>query len=61
MFSDVPTGHGYFELQAGASTSAGPYARAEAGYRPLEDLAAFGFGEVNKDGGVAGAGVRWRF
>lgn len=61
VFSDVPARHGFFELQGGYSTTLGPYARAEAGYRVLEDLAAFGFGEVNRAGAVAGAGIRWQF
>lgn len=60
MFRDVPVGEGYLELQIGASSSTGAYARGEGGYRVLEDLAAFGFVEANQYGVLGGLGARLR-
>jgi len=54
-------GHGYFEAQAGWATGAGAYGRLEAGWRPLQPLGLFGFGQVDARGRMAGVGARVTF
>lgn len=57
----MPVGHGYFEAQAGWATGAGAYGRLEAGWRPLQPLGLFGFGQVDARGRMAGVGARVTF
>jgi hypothetical protein len=50
------------ELQAGASTEEGLYARGELRYRPWENVAGLIFGQVtSRYGHSAGVGAQWRF
>ena len=57
VLADTPVRGGYAEAQAGVSTWAGPYLRAEAGYRPLANLGLFGFGQWQPVAGDAMAGL----
>jgi hypothetical protein len=53
---------GYLELQLGAASEAGLYARGEAGLRPWENVAGFVFGQAtSRLGHSAGIGARVRF
>lgn len=61
VLSDTPVRTGYLELQGGWSAQQGAYARAEAAYLPYQNLALFGFGQLDKMGAQAGAGVRLTF
>lgn len=61
VLADTPVRSGYLELQAGMSTAAGAYARAELGYRPFERLAAFAFSQWTPAETIAGAGVKLTF
>ena len=56
-----PVGKGYLEASAGVS-GADAFARLEAGYRPLNNLGLFGYGQLDRmDGADAGVGIRWTF
>ncbi len=59
--SDTPVRTGWLELQGGIDSTVGVFGRAEAGYRPYESLALFGFGQIDKLGTQVGAGVRLKF
>lgn len=61
VLEDVPVRGGYLEAIAGLSVREGPYARAEAGLRPLENLSVFGFGMASPIDQGVGVGVRWEF
>jgi hypothetical protein len=61
LLSDVPVKSGYVEAQAGWSALQGAYGRLESGYRPLENVGLFGFGQIDRFGPMVGAGVRWTF
>lgn len=62
VLSDVPLRRGYVEATATATGATGITGRLEAGYRPLEDLALFGFGEVGTVlPPAAGVGAKWVF
>lgn len=51
----------YLEGQAGLSSLAGPYARVEAGWRPIDPLALVGFAQWSRAESVAGIGARLSF
>jgi hypothetical protein len=55
VLADTPVRGGYLEAQAGITTWSGPYARAEAGYRPAAKVGLFGFGEWRPGGPGGGA------
>lgn len=71
----LPKGTGYFESTAGVRgiLNAGMvgYIRAEAGYKPADNISLFVFGEINTGferigqpmhlGWMAGVGLRWTF
>lgn len=59
--ADTPVRSGTVDLSLGATQLAGPYARLEAALRPWERVAAFGFGQVDRAGWQAGAGLRATF
>lgn len=61
VLADTPVRTGFAQAMVGASSTSGPFARVEAGVRPWERLAGFGFGEVNRDGWQAGVGARVEF
>ncbi len=53
---------GYVQALLGWSDGAGAVGRVEAGYRPLQNLGAFAYGEwSSKLGASAGAGIRLTF
>lgn len=52
---------GYLEAQAGASSWGGAYARLEAGARLHQRTAAFAFAQADRQGRMAGLGLRWTF
>jgi hypothetical protein len=54
-------GRGYVELQAGWERAFGAYGRAEAGFRLGPSSSAFGFGQLDQHGPMAGLGFRWEF
>lgn len=59
VLADTPVRGGFAELSAAWAPSLGLVGRAELGYRPLENLAAFAFGQVStRAEPVLGAGVR---
>lgn len=61
VLSGELVGKGYVEASAGVS-SADAFARLEAGYRPLNNLGLFGYGQLDQvDGADAGVGIRWTF
>lgn len=43
----LPIGGGYLEATAGARSTAGLFARLEAGLRPARNLTVFGYGQVS--------------
>lgn len=61
VLADTPVRGGYLEGLAGWESWAGPFARAEAGYRPAGRLGLFGFGEWRPGGSMAGIGASVRF
>lgn len=61
VLADTPVRSGYLELQAGASSLSGLYARGELGYRPWEDVAGFLFGQWTPQESTAGVGVKLTF
>lgn len=61
VLSQVAVGHGYLEAMAGLLREAGPFARAEAGYRLTSSAALFGYGEASRQDSGAGVGVRWNW
>lgn len=62
VLADTPVRHGFLDLQLGAATDVGAYVRGELGYRPLERVAAYLFGQATTHAGhSAGAGVRVTF
>lgn len=58
---ELPLGRGAVEAIVGASAREGAFARLQALYRPWERVGAFGYGQVDRDGWQAGAGVRVTF
>jgi hypothetical protein len=54
----VPIHTAWAEVQAGWVRSAGAYARAEAGWRPLPPLSVYGFGQASQSETMAGVGAR---
>lgn len=65
----LAVGRGYLEALAGVNSSAGTFGRLEAGWRPLEPLTLFGYGQLSSGlpglpssfGPVAEAGVGLRY
>lgn len=55
----VPIRRGYLEAQVGAGSDVDPFARGELGMRITDDVAALGWGQVDRRGWTAGAGARW--
>lgn len=55
----LPVASAYLQASAGVSRLGGPFARAEAGVRPIPSLAAFAFTEWNQKNPQAGVGARW--
>lgn len=59
VLADTPVRAGYAQALVGWQPSAGLTGRLEAGWRPIEPLSIFGFGEYSsKLGPAVGAGVR---
>jgi hypothetical protein len=64
VFDDVPRRAGYLEATGGGgwAQDSGVFGRLEAGARPADNLALFGFGEwSSRSGGMAGVGARLTF
>lgn len=56
-----PVGTGYVDFSLGVSQLTGVYGRAEAGYHWIQNVSAFGYGQIDKTGPSAGLGVRVTF
>ena len=61
MLSAVPVGAGFVEARAGFSSALGAFGRVEAGFRPVENVGMFGFGQADRFGVQAGVGARVTF
>lgn len=61
VMADTPVRAGYLELLGGASTSYGPFIRGEAGCRPTQTTAVFGFIQASLRETLGGLGFRWNF
>jgi hypothetical protein len=58
----IEPGRGFIDGTFGWADKLGAFARAEAGWRPLQDLSVFGYGQASTFAGVeAGAGFRLTF
>jgi hypothetical protein len=55
---ELDVGRGYLDAMLGVSITDGPFARAEAGWHPLDPLALFAYGQWTPDGSSAGVGAR---
>jgi hypothetical protein len=63
--SALPVGKGYAQLSAGIYKPWGEdwnaFGRLEAGYHVLDPVALFAYGQVDRWGAHAGAGLRFKF